>query len=356
MCWFLNPDHLYILMTGNVSSTLYIEKKNCSFVKIMSAPHLNAIYSVFSYGMKRYAGFSVTPPLPQAINIELSSRCNLSCPECVTGAGLLKRDKAFIDTTIAEKIAGELSGRTLSAWLYFQGEPMMHPEFFVIVSLFREMNPVISTNGHFLSEENCRMLAGTPLKKIIIPYDGATKVTYNKYRAGGDHARVTEGIRRLADTIKNRGSRVKIELQLLLGRYNEHEIEAVAAFAASVNADFRIKSMQVLDIERAEDWMPSDTGRSRYIKSEGKWKPVSSRARGCLRMWTSAVVTADGDVIPCCFDKFAGHSMGNLTDQTFSGIWHGEKYRTFRDSVIRSRASMDICSGCPQGRRILFKS
>ena len=322
----------------------------------MSAPHLNAIYSVFSYGLKRYAGFSVTPPLPPAISVELSSRCNLSCPECVTGAGLLVRGNGFIDLKIAGKIAEELSGKTISAWLYFQGEPMIHPEFFQIVSLFRKMNPVISTNGHFLDEENCRKLADSPLKKIIIPYDGATSDTYNKYRVGGDHARVTEGIRRLAGAIKKKGSRVRIEIQLLLGRYNENEKEAVAAFAASVNAGFRIKSMQVLNIKRAENWMPSDPVRSRYQKSGGKWEPMSSHARGCLRMWTSAVVTADGDVVPCCFDKFAAHSMGNLNDETFSGIWFGEKYRAFRDTVIRSRASMDICRGCPQGRRIIFKS
>jgi radical SAM protein with 4Fe4S-binding SPASM domain len=321
----------------------------------MSAPYLNAIYSVLSYGYKRYAGFSVTPPLPPAISVELSSRCNLSCPECVTGAGLLARGNDFIDLKIAGKIVKELSGKTISAWLYFQGEPMMHPEFFEIVSLFRKMNPVISTNGHFLDEENCRKLADSSLKKIIIPYDGATADTYNIYRVGGDHARVNEGIIRLAGTIKKKGSRVKIEIQLLLGRHNEHETEAIAAFAASVNAGFRIKSMQVLDIKRAENWIPSDPVKSRYQKPGAKWEPMSSHPRGCLRMWTSAVVTTDGDVVPCCFDKFTTHSMGNLNDHTFSGIWFGEKYRAFRDSVIRSRASTDICPGCPQGRRIIFK-
>ena len=131
----------------------------------MRAPYLNAIYSVLSYGMKRYAGISLPPPLPPAINVELSSRCNLSCPECVTGAGLLRRNNDFIDYSLAGKIAAELSGRTLSAWLYFQGEPMLHPRFFDIVSLFRKMRPVISTNGHFLDEENCRMLANSALEK-----------------------------------------------------------------------------------------------------------------------------------------------------------------------------------------------
>ncbi len=72
-------------------------------------------------------------------------------------------------------------------------------------------------------------------------------------------------------------------------------------------------------------------------------------------MWTSAVITADGDVVPCCFDKNARHVMGNLGDMTFSEIWSGEKYISFRDKVMKSRRLVDICSECPQGRRLLFK-
>jgi len=321
----------------------------------MRAPYQNAIYSVLSYGMKRYAGISLQPPLPPAINVELSSRCNLSCPECVTGAGLLRRRNDFIDYSLAGKIATELSGRTLSAWLYFQGEPMLHPRFFDILMLFRKMRPVISTNGHFLDEENCRMLSDSDLRKIIIPYDGTTPATYNIYRIGGDHSLVTDGVRRLARVIKSGGSKVKIELQFLLHRYNEHEVKEAAAFARSVNAAFRIKSMQVIDVEKAGEWMPGDGMRSRYMMSEGRWRPVVSPSRGCFRMWTTAIVTVDGDVVPCCFDKHAGHAMGNINDMTFSEIWNGVKYSSFRESVMKSRASVDICANCPQGKRIIFR-
>jgi len=322
----------------------------------MPAPLLNASYSVFSYGVKRFTGIAVNPPLPPAISIELSSRCNLVCPECITGAGLLTRKNEFISYTLAEKIAAELRGRTLSAWLYFQGESMMHPRFFDILELFREMNPVISTNGHFLDGETCVKLASSPLRRIIISYDGVTPDVYNMYRRGGDHARVTEGIRRLSGKISETGSSIKIELQFLLHRGNETEAPAAAAFAASVGADFRIKSMQVLDNKRAGEWMPADSRKSRYLLSQGKWKAPCSPARGCFRMWTTAVITSDGDVVPCCYDKNAGHSMGNLHNLTFREIWHGEKYGAFRDAVIRSRDETDICRNCPQGRRIFFRS
>ncbi len=321
----------------------------------MRVPHLNASYSVFSYSVRRVSRISVSPPLPPAISVELSSRCNLSCPECATGAGLLERRNDFISYNLAGKIATELRGHTLSAWLYFQGEPMMHPRFFDIVELFREMNPVISTNGHFLDEESCARLAASPLKKIIISYDGVTPGVYNIYRRGGDHVIVTEGIRKLAATVRKKGSSPVIEIQFLLHRGNEHEVLATKAFAASLGAGFKIKSMQVLDIKRAGEWMPSTRQRSRYVLSEGEWKSTGTPVKGCMRMWTTAVITSDGDAVPCCFDKNASHVMGNLNSQSFREIWQGERYCKFRKAVMKNRREIDICRDCPEGMRIFFR-
>ena len=76
---------------------------------------------------------------------------------------------------------------------------------------------------------------------------------------------------------------------------------------------------------------------------------------GCLRMWTSAVITADGDVVPCCYDKNAHHPMGNLLKSTFREIWQGGEYRIFRERVMKDRGMTDICSTCPQGRTIFFR-
>jgi radical SAM protein with 4Fe4S-binding SPASM domain len=321
----------------------------------MPSRYLNASYSVFSYAVKRATGISVNLPLPPAISVELSSRCNLACPECVTGAGLLQRKNEFISHSLAEKIAGELRGHTLSAWLSFQGEPMMHPRFFDIVDLFGEMHPVISTNGHYLGEEACLRLAASRLRKIIISYDGVSPGVYSLYRRGGNHRVVTEGIRRLTAVIREKGSGPETVLQFLLHRGNEHEATAAAELASSLGAGFTIKSMHVLDNERAGEWMPAGSGRSRYIMSGGEWKPAASPSRGCLRMWTAAVITTDGDVVPCCYDKNAGHVMGNLNNQTFRDIWYGRQYTSFRNTVMKSRSLIDICRNCPQGKRIFFK-
>lgn len=331
-------------------------KKNCSFVYIMTAPYTNAIYSILTYGLARATGIYSRPPLPPAVSIELSTCCNLFCPECVTGSDKLTRKKGFMDPALATKLATDISGSALSAWLYWQGEPMMHPQFFEIVSLFRGMNPVISTNGHFLDSTNCYRLATSGLKKIIVSYDGVTPETYTIYRRGGNHAKVEQGIVRLAETFKNFSSPPVVELQFLVGRHNEHELAGAARFARSVNARFSIKTMQVLDPERVENWIPVRSHRARYTVQAGLVQGVRAPERGCLRMWTTSVVTVDGDVVPCCFDKNAAHVMGNIKNQTFSEIWHGAIYRSFRKQVLSRRSSVDICRGCPQGTRQRFRN
>lgn len=322
----------------------------------MAIRFLNASYSVLSYAASRYAGVSAAAPLPPAISIELSSVCNLHCPECVTGAGLISRRSSFLDYALAGKIANEAGEFVLSSWLSFQGEPMLHPDFFRIADLFARMNPVIATNGHYLDRERCIALADSPLKQIIISYDGVSSGTYKIYRRGGDHELVTEGIRRLAATVRERRSGLKIVLQFLLHRGNEHETRAAVDFAGSVGALIRIKSMQVLDPARAGEWAPSDNSRSRYVKGDdGKWHRGRSPRQGCMRMWSSAVITSDGDVVPCCFDKYARHAMGNIRNQSFAEIWRSSSYRDFRATVMKDREAVDICCNCPEGTRMLFR-
>jgi len=322
----------------------------------MTTPFTNAIYSILTYGLARHTGIYTRPPLPPAVSIELSTCCNLSCPECVTGSDTLTREKEYMDPVLAARLASEISGNALSAWLYWQGEPMLHPQFFEIVRLFRGMNPVISTNGHFLHSANCHNLATSGLKRIIISYDGVTPETYSIYRRGGDHAEVKQGIVRLAETFKKYTSPPVVELQFLLGSHNEHEVAGAARFARSVNARFSVKSMQVLNPERAERWMPVRSSRARYEVQADRVTGCRAPERGCLRMWTTAVVTVDGDVVPCCFDKNATHVMGNVKKQTFSEIWHGDRYMAFRKQVLLRRSSIDICRDCPQGTRLRFRS
>jgi radical SAM protein with 4Fe4S-binding SPASM domain len=69
-------------------------------------------------------------------------------------------------------------------------------------------------------------------------------------------------------------------------------------------------------------------------------------------MWHAAVITWDGKVVPCCFDKDASHVMGDVTRQSFKKIWFGEQYNQFRTLLLKSRSEIEICKNCTEGTRV----
>ena len=72
----------------------------------------------------------------------------------------------------------------------------------------------------------------------------------------------------------------------------------------------------------------------------------------CWRLWHTCVITWDGKVVPCCFDKDASHPMGSLAEQDFDTIWKGTAYQQFRGALLRSRSEIDICQNCTEGTKV----
>ncbi|HNA59341.1 MAG TPA: SPASM domain-containing protein, partial [Chitinophagales bacterium] len=92
---------------------------------------------------------------------------------------------------------------------------------------------------------------------------------------------------------------------------------------------------------------------SRYAKQDdGKYRIKNKMLDHCWKMWHSCVITWDGAVVPCCFDKDAEHKLGDLKQQTFSELWRGPAYQHLRSSLLRSRSEIDICKNCTEGTKV----
>jgi radical SAM protein with 4Fe4S-binding SPASM domain len=226
---------------------------------------------------------------------------------------------------------------------------MMHPGFFEIVEMTGGINSVLSTNGHFLNGDNASGLAGSPLSRLIVSLDGMNEQSYSRYRKQGDLRKVKDGIENVAEAIKKHNSGLKLEIQFLVNRFNEKEIPEAREFAGKINATLRLKSMQISDPEKAEEWMPGNEKFRRYLNKSGIFRIKSNLSNRCFRLWTSPVITWDGKVVPCCFDKDADHIMGDLTESTFRNIWHSDRYREFRRKLLDDRRGIEICVNCTSG-------
>jgi len=69
-------------------------------------------------------------------------------------------------------------------------------------------------------------------------------------------------------------------------------------------------------------------------------------------MWHSTVVTWNGLVVPCCFDKDAKHQMGDLKKNSFESIWRNKNYTNFRTAILNGRQNIQICNNCTEGCKV----
>jgi radical SAM protein with 4Fe4S-binding SPASM domain len=314
----------------------------------------NLFVSGYSYVRSVVSGNATVMGMPAAIGAELTNHCNLNCPECASGSGTMTRQRGFMDPALYGKVIDELSPYLYNANLYFQGEPMLHPGFFSFLEMSRGIKTVVSTNGHFLSDESPEKLVRSGLDKLIISLDGADSETYSLYRRHGNFETVIDGIKSITDAKKRYASRMKIEIQFIVNRLNEHEIIKMKMLAKELRVPVRFKSMQVTERENIDKWIPRDNRFSRYRQISGKYLIKSSFPDRCSKMWFNPVITWDGKVVPCCFDKDAEHIMGDLNHDSFRDIWNGPKYMIFRKSIFSSRNQIEMCRNCTSGLKLRY--
>jgi radical SAM protein with 4Fe4S-binding SPASM domain len=288
---------------------------------------------------------------PWSASIEPTTSCNLRCPECPTGMQSLTRAKGSLDVEVYKTILDKLSPDLIYLTLYFQGEPFLNPHFPEMVKLARNRRIFVatSTNGHYLDDTNVAKIIQSGLSHLIISLDGLDQETYEKYRVKGNLQTVTDGIKRVVAAKKATKSKFPfIELQFLVMRHNEHQMNAMRNYAEQAGVDkLSFKSAQVYNFDTGNTIIPTLKQKSRYRElPDGSWIIARKIKNRCHRIWSSLVVTWDGKVVPCCYDKDADHQTGNLLQDSLDDIWKNKVISSYRNQVLSSRADIEICRNC----------
>ena len=259
------------------------------------------------------------------------------------------------------RILDQVQATAHTMQFYFQGEPLLNKQLPEMIAAAHKagLYTIVSTNAQALNCSTAEALVKGGLSHIIVSIDGFSEESYAAYRVGGSLHKALEGLQHLANAKAELHSRIRIELQVLRLRSNEHEWDWIKKNYKRLGAThLAFKTAQLYNFEHGHPLMPTDERYSRYKKiADGtyvhKSTPLHStpytihRAFGalCLRLWSGCVITTSGDVLPCCYDKDHRHTLGNITTHSLSEIFHSNKANTLRKYILKGNLP-EMCKNC----------
>jgi radical SAM protein with 4Fe4S-binding SPASM domain len=315
----------------------------------------NASKVFSSFYVSRFSGKPVQWGLPMSISFEPTTSCNLRCPECPSGLRAFTRPTGMLEQSFFRQTIDEVYKDILYLIFYFQGEPFLNKNFLDMVQYAsaKGIYTATSTNAHYLNDDVAKRTVESGLDRLIISIDGTTQEVYEQYRIGGKLHKVIEGAKNIVKWKRELKSKTPfVFFQFLVVRPNEHQVDEIKRIAKEVGVDeVRFKTAQVYDYENDPNQLiPINEKYSRYTKDKiGNYISKNKLANHCWKLWQANVITWDGLVVPCCFDKDATHQLGDLKNQSFREIWHNGRYKKFRRELMTSRKNIDICANCSEG-------
>jgi radical SAM protein with 4Fe4S-binding SPASM domain len=340
------------------------------FSKLSFRRAWNGIKVLSSYYVSKWFKKPVQWGMPVSISFEPTTSCNLRCPECPSGLRAFTRPTGMLQKNFFKDTIDQLHRELLYLVFYFQGEPYLNPDFLDMVKYAssKKIYTATSTNAHYLNDDNAKKTIESGLDRLIISIDGTTQDVYEQYRVGGRLDKVLEGTKKVVKWKKEMKSKTPfIVFQFLVVKPNEHQIEDVKKLAKEMGVDdVWFKTAQVYDYENDPNKLiPTIDKYSRYRKTNNA-RPDDPVGRGyefkgklanhCWRLWHDPVITWDGLVAPCCFDKDAQHKLGDLKQRSFKEIWKNGEYSKFRTAILKGRKNIDICSNCSEGTKVWEKA
>ena len=279
--------------------------------------------------------------IPPALMVEPTNLCNLKCPLCPTGNNTSKRSKGFMDYDLFCSTIDEIGDAVLHMTMWGYGEPLMNKDFSRMVACAKKKNIYVrtSTNGSFFkTDEAVDRLIDSGLDELIISLDGATQETLDKYMVGAKLEEILDGLERVhaRKQIKNAKFPIVI-LQFLVMSHNEDEIPRMREISREYGVD-RLALKTIRDTPAPQSKVKND-----------RYKRLIKTNKVCSRIWFSAVINWDGELIPCCHDLQARYGMGTLDHpqgKTFMTAWNGPEYQAFREQMIKDKNSIPMCRNC----------
>jgi MoaA/NifB/PqqE/SkfB family radical SAM enzyme len=314
--------------------------------------------------------------LPGYIQIELTSRCNLSCTACPHGVQDLTLDDRELPRELFDRLVESTIRPGQCYHLQGWGEPLLRQDLPDLARFVADRGglPSVTTNGTLVTSRLADSLVGSGLDFITISLAAGHPEAQIESKPGAELGRILEAFRRLRLAKK----RKRLARPLLAASF-----ELSSAGIGSL--DRAVKLVKKAGAERMIAIHPILTftaDQEAYLLARPLEEPEKAAALRSLRraarvaMWRSIsfyseplepefmpvcredplgsmFVGASGAVSPCAFlglpVEGEGLSMGNIRQSGIADIWHSTEYSAFRQAYQERKNEAERKGPLPRG-------
>ncbi len=319
--------------------------------------------------------------LPKKVYMELSSRCNFSCPGCFRNS--FDDEGQDLPEALFEKIVQSVKPEGIrEVVLGGIGEPLLHPGFRQLVTDLtgRGAAVTLQTNGALLDDSLIDFLVDRGLERVVLSYEAGTLGHAAEAAEGktensaaslpgfpGEHIRKLRKARQKAKT-----NRPLMAVEWVLSTDSIPMLEDFAEAAIAFGVEEVLFSnllptsaemnSSLLYPARSDESASSvlapfiEKVRHRLHYSVPLFLPLTERHCRFIEH-SSAVIRSDGSVVPCYRFLHDGKEIvlgkemelhaaafGSLLDSSLEDIWNGRDYIWFRYTV--ENALYPSCVDC----------
>lgn len=302
---------------------------------------------------------------PVHINIEITNRCNLSCPTCARN--YWDNDKNPIGDMPLELIETlrPYLERASFVGLLGYGEAVLSPNFKQIIWFVRQFQPRIAmfNNGTTLGPKIADLILDAGIHGLIISLDGATEATIQHTRT----ASLTTILRNI-NQLRNRSverqlpmprlsisftaSRVNIdELPALVDLAHEYGFTEIFVGLAKIFKTSLIPESLFLDKEHALRQFEQAVARGKSLGVVVQ-TPNFNQDQVCHQPFELFMVKWNGSVRLCCSTAIEADpplyiQTGNLYETSLNDLWNSEMAQQVRAGLLGLAQPHPICARCP---------
>ena len=266
---------------------------------------------------------------PQSIILEPTNAYNLRCKMCPAyGEGVQKkRDIGFIKRDVWERAIDEIGSwpSTVNLDIHGAGEPLLHPDFFDIVSYAKSKNNInlgFLCNGTLLDKKKSNAVIELGVDWVCFSVDGAEKEIFEYYRKGAVLQTVEENIQYLLSLRTH-------DKPLVFLNMVHHQEADINKFI-----DKWAGFVDTLSISRKREIFRDNNKRLKLLKP-------------CSFLYRQLGIGWSGVTGLCCEDYWIEYATGEFPAQSLYEIWHGKKFRKARELHEAGRYNeLYLCRTC----------